>query len=51
MTVYDKMVAAYSQKLGTATPNVEQEVMQHITLAGLHRGDFSSMQLFMVAHV
>jgi len=40
MTIYDQMVAAYAQKLGTATPNVEQEVMQHIALAGLHRGGF-----------
>lgn len=40
MTIYDQMVAAYSQKRGTATPNVEQEVMQHIALAGLHRGGF-----------
>ena len=40
MTIYDQMVAQYAQKRGTATPNVEQEVMQHITLAGLHRGGF-----------
>lgn len=40
MTIYDQMVAAYTQKRGTATPNVEQEVMQHIALAGLHRGGF-----------
>ena len=40
MTIYDQMVAAYAQKQGTATPNVEQEVMQHIALAGLHRGGF-----------
>ncbi len=40
MTIYDQMVAAYSQQRGTATPNVEQEVMQHLALAGLHRGGF-----------
>ena len=40
MTIYDQMVAAYAQKRGTATPIVEQEVMQRIALAGLHRGGF-----------
>jgi len=40
MTIYDKMVAEYSEKHRTATPNVEQEVMQRIALAGLHRGGF-----------
>lgn len=40
MTIYDQMVAAYAHQRGTATPNVEQEVMQRITLAGLHRGGF-----------
>lgn len=40
MTIYDQMVAAYAQQRGTATPNVEQEVMQRIALAGLHRGGF-----------
>lgn len=40
MTIYDQMVAAFAQEQGTATPNVEQEVMQHIALAGLHRGGF-----------
>ena len=40
MTIYDKMVATYVEKRGTATPNVEQEVMQRIALAGLHRGGF-----------
>ena len=40
MTIYDQMVANYAQKRGTATPNVEQEVKQHIALAGLHRGGF-----------
>ena len=40
MTIYDKMVAEYAEKRGTATPNVEQEVMQRIALAGLHRGGF-----------
>lgn len=28
MTIYDQLVAAYAEKRGTATPNVEQEVMQ-----------------------
>ena len=40
MTIYEQMVAAYSQQRGTSTPNVEQEVMQRIALAGLHRGGF-----------
>lgn len=40
MTIYDQMVANYAQKRGTATPNVEQELMQYIALAGLHRGGF-----------
>lgn len=34
MTIYDQMVANYAQIRGTATPNVEQEVMQYIALAG-----------------
>ena len=34
------MVAEYGRKISTATPNVEQEVMQRIALAGLHRGGF-----------
>ncbi len=40
MTIYEQMVKAYSQQRGTATPNIEQEVMQRIALAGLHRGGF-----------
>lgn len=32
MTIYDQMVAEYAEKKGTATANVEQEVMQHKTL-------------------
>lgn len=40
MTIYEEMVAAYTGTQGTATPNVEQEVMQQIALAGLHRGGF-----------
>jgi len=40
MTIYDQMVAAYAEQRGTATPNIEQEVMQRIALAGLHRGGF-----------
>ena len=40
MTIYNQMIAQYAQKRGTGTPNVEQEVMQHIALAGLHRGGF-----------
>ena len=46
MTIYDQMVAAYSQQRGTATPNVEQEVMQHLALAGLHRGGFFQYAAF-----
>lgn len=30
MTIYDRMVALYTEKRGTATENVEQEVMQRI---------------------
>ena len=51
MTIYDQMVAAYAEQRGTATPNIEQEVMQRIALAGLHRGGSSSMQPFMEALV
>ena len=40
MSVYDDMVAQRAEIAGTATPNVEQEVMQRIALAGLHRGGF-----------
>ena len=40
MTIYEEMVAAYTGTQGTATPNIEQEVMQQIALAGLHRGGF-----------
>ena len=40
MTIYNQMVAAYAKQQSTATPNVEQEVMQRIALAGLHRGGF-----------
>ncbi|MBQ9671655.1 MAG: nucleotidyl transferase AbiEii/AbiGii toxin family protein [Prevotella sp.] len=41
MNIYDKMVATFAEKRGTtATPNVEQEVMQRIALAGLSRGGF-----------
>ena len=40
MSIYDDMVAAHTGRLSTATPNVEQEVMQRIALAGLHRGGF-----------
>ena len=37
MSVYDDMVAQRAEIAGTATPNVEQEVMQRIALAGLSR--------------
>ncbi|MBR1688241.1 MAG: nucleotidyl transferase AbiEii/AbiGii toxin family protein [Prevotella sp.] len=40
MTVFDEMVAGYDGRDQTATPNIEQEVMQQIALAGLHRGGF-----------
>ena len=46
MSIYDEMVAQLADRVGTATPNVEQEVMQRIALAGLQRGGFSSMQHF-----
>jgi len=46
MTIYDQMVAEYAEKKGTATANVEQEVMQHIALAGLHRGGFFKYAAF-----
>jgi len=40
MNIYDQMVAEYQQQASTSTPNVEQEVMQKIALAGLSRGGF-----------
>ena len=46
MTIYDQMVAEYAEKKGTATANVEQEVMQHVALAGLHRGGFFKYAAF-----
>ena len=46
MTIYDQMVAEYAEKKGTSTSNVEQEVMQHIALAGLHRGGFFKYAAF-----
>ena len=50
MTSYDQMVAAYAQERGTATKNVEQEVMQRIALAGLHRGGFFKHAAFYGGH-
>ena len=46
MSVYDDMVAECAERAGTATPNVEQEVMQRIALAGLHRGGFFQYAAF-----
>ena len=41
MTIYESMLASYKREGGrTETPNVEQEVCQKITLAGLRRGGF-----------
>ena len=40
MNIYDQMVAEYQQQASTSTPNVEQEVMQKIALAGFSRGGF-----------
>jgi len=40
MNIYDQMVAEYQQQASASTPNVEQEVMQKIALAGLSRGGF-----------
>ena len=40
MSIYDEMVAQLAERVGAATPNVEQEVMQRIALAGLQRGGF-----------
>lgn len=40
MNIYNQMVAEYQQQASTSTPNVEQEVMQKIALAGLSRGGF-----------
>lgn len=40
MSIYDDMVVERAERIGTATPNAEQEVMQRIALAGLHRGGF-----------
>lgn len=41
MSIYDEMVAQLAERVGTATPNVEQEVMQHTSrklLPSHHRG-------------
>ena len=46
MTIYDQMLAYYTEQRGTATSNVEQEVMQRIALAGLHRGGFFQRAAF-----
>ena len=41
MTIYESMLASYKREGGrTETPNVEHEVCQKITLAGLRRGGF-----------
>lgn len=41
MTIYESLLASYKREGGrTETPNVEQEVCQKITLAGLRRGGF-----------
>ena len=41
MTIYESMLVSYKREGGrTETPNVEQEVCQKITLAGLRRGGF-----------
>lgn len=40
MSTYDEMLAQYQHGPTTATPNDEQEVMQQIALAGLHRSGF-----------
>ena len=41
MTTYETMLAAYDDNIGgTAIKNIEQEVCQKITLAGLRRGGF-----------
>lgn len=40
MSVFEEMLAEYSDNQGTATPNAVQEVMQRIALAGLSRGGF-----------
>lgn len=43
--MYDRMVAAFAEKRGTtATPNIEQEVMQRIALAGLYEEASFGMQ-------
>ena len=40
MTIYEQMVAEYTEQQGEMAYNVEQEVMQQIALAGLSRGGF-----------
>lgn len=40
------MLAVLSEKKGTATVNIEQEVMQRIALAGLYRGGFFKYAAF-----
>ena len=51
MSIYDEMVAERAERVGTATPNAEQEVMQRIALAGSTEVAFSSMQLSVAALV
>lgn len=47
MTIYDKMVATFAERRRTtATPNIGQEVMQRIALAGLSRGGFFQYAAF-----
>lgn len=46
MNIYDQMVADYQRQESTSTPNVEQEVMQKIALAGLYRGGFFNHAAF-----
>ena len=40
MTIYEEMLSHYPQDSSTSTLNAEQEVIQQIALAGLHRGGF-----------
>lgn len=40
MTVFEEMLSKYKRSDGSTSRNAEQEVMQLITLAGLHRGGF-----------
>lgn len=46
MTVFEEMVAELTPPQSTSTSNIEQQVMQQVALAGLHRGGFFQYAAF-----